>query len=282
VALALVGLAAAATCRVLLPTVRTVQRHARRISLAQNLRAAASILPAELRGLDARDSDIVALSATSITIRALRQVTVLCANADVDPGTPTSLLTRDWSLFGPTGAFALGDSILVYQDGDIATRADDTWWRARVTAVSPEECPDPDHPRLGHRLTLDHQWDAARDSAAPAPTTIARGAPVRGFATVTYALYRSPSDGEWYLGQQEVPGTPQPLVGPLSGRDGLTFFYYDSAGASTTEATAVREIEVRVRGRTPASAPAGGSFYEIDSVVTRVALRNNSQCPRCP
>jgi type II secretory pathway pseudopilin PulG len=274
-ALAILGVAAAGACRVLLPTVRTVRRQARQVGLAQNLRAATSVLSAELRGLDARDSDIIAFAPTAITARMMRRFTVLCADGSVAPNGGTSLLVRDWSVTGLTEAFVVGDSVLLYRDGDLATRADDAWWRARVGAVGPEQCPDPDHPRPGYRLRLDHPAVEGGDAALGLP----RGTPLRGFATVTYSSYRSTTDGDWYLGQLELPGTVQPLVGPLDGRDGLTFFYYDSTGAPTTEPTAVREIEIHVRGRTAVGS--GGSF-ETDSVVARVTLRNNPLCPRCP
>ncbi len=92
------------------------------------------------------------------------------------------------------------------------------------------------------------------------------GSPLRGFATVTYASYRSGADMQWYLGQQRAGSTVQPLLGPLAGPSGLTLTYFDRTGAPTTVPTAVAAVELRVRGRTTLA---------TDSLVTRVALRNN-------
>jgi len=66
------------------------------------------------------------------------------------------------------------------------------------------------------------------------PGAIPRGAPVRGFDKVVYRVYQA-ADGDWYLGQRNpgTGGTIQPVVGPLIGANGVTFTYYDTAGAVT-------------------------------------------------
>ena len=98
------------------------------------------------------------------------------------------------------------------------------------------------------------------------------------FTTVTYALYLSSTDKQWYLGQRLEDGAIQPLLGPLIGPNGVTFTYYDSTGTPTDMPTAVAQVEIRVRGRTPLpvhTTNPGGATYVVDSLVTRVALRNN-------
>ena len=73
----------------------------------------------------------------------------------------------------------------------------------------------------------------------------------------------------------------QPLVGPLIGSNGVTFSYYDTAGAVTAVPTQVAQIDIVLRARTVApirTAGTGVQAYRIDSVVTRVALRNNPRC----
>src|SRR5205807_10016442 len=72
VALVLLSVVTAALYRVLVNNQRLYQAQTQRIDLQQNIRAAANILPAEFRELDASDGDIQAMSATSINIRAMR------------------------------------------------------------------------------------------------------------------------------------------------------------------------------------------------------------------
>lgn len=282
VALVLLGVVAAAIHTTLATSQRVYVAAAQRIDLQQNLRAAASVLPAELRQLDAADGDLSAMSATSLTIRVPRQLGVLCIAPAWGGGATLSVIVRQRALFGAPPAFTAGDSLLLYYEGDPATRDDDTWLPGAVTAVASEECPDPDESRPGQRLTLDLGQTDARPSEVDGG--IPRGSPVRGFTTATYAQYPSPTDGQWYLGLEVAGATIQPLVGPLDGPSGVAFSYYDSSGAVTATPAAVREIEVYVRGRTarPVRGTSGGLAYAIDSVVTRVALRNNPRCVRCP
>jgi prepilin-type N-terminal cleavage/methylation domain-containing protein len=288
VALVVLALAAAGIYRALLTSQRTFRAATERVGLDQNLRAAATILPPELRELDAADSDITVMSATSLTIRAMRQLAFVCVDPEVGAGGgggggPVQLVVRQRPFFGPRQSFTSGDSVLVYYEGDPAARSDDGWLRGEVTAVGNEDCPDTDKRRPGYRLTLGQRWSSW--SALTDPGSITNGSPVRGFTTVTYALYQSPADNQWYLGQRPEGGTLEPLVGPLTGSNGVTFSYRDSSGAVTAAPTAVREIEIRVRGRTTRPvrvASSGVVAYVVDSVVTCVALRNNPRCSRCP
>lgn len=282
VALVLLGVVAAGIHTTLATNQRVYVAAAQRIDLQQNLRAAASVLPAELRQLDAADADVSAMSPTSLTIRAPRQLGVLCVAPAGTGGAAVSVIVRQQPLLGAPPAFTAGDSLLLYYEGDPATRNDDTWLRGAVAAVARDDCPDPDRRRPGQRLTL--RLEQTDGPPSEVVGGIPRGSPVRGFITATYAQYRSPADGQWYLGQRVAGATIQPLVGPLVGPSGLTFTYYDSSGAPAAAPSAVREIEIRLRGRTtrPVRGWSGRLAYAIDSFVTRVALRNNRRCVRCP
>src|SRR5204862_6148668 len=77
-ALVLLGLVSAALYRVLVNNQRLYLAQTQRIDLSQNIRAASNILPAEFRELDATDGDIIAMSATSISIRAMRWLSFVC------------------------------------------------------------------------------------------------------------------------------------------------------------------------------------------------------------
>src|SRR5438093_10941367 len=78
VALVLLALVSAALYRVLVNNQRLYLAQTQRIDLSQNIRAASNILPAEFRELDAADGDITAMSATSISIRAMRWLSFVC------------------------------------------------------------------------------------------------------------------------------------------------------------------------------------------------------------
>ncbi|MGH7675385.1 MAG: hypothetical protein ACREMV_08945, partial [Gemmatimonadales bacterium] len=158
--------------------------------------------------------------------------------------------------------------LLIYYEGDEGTRQDDSWVLARLTAIAPQNCPDG---TPGRRLTANlimppPQWNLAG--------VVPNGAPVRGFEWVTYRVYQA-ADGRWYLGLTSGSDT-QPLVGPLKGSSGLTFAYYDSAGVVTASPALVAEIGIVIRGITAQPIHHAGSLStSADSLVTRVALRNN-------
>src|SRR6266478_7508524 len=78
VALVLLGLVSAALYRVLVNNQRLYMAQTQRIDLSQNIRAASTILPAEFRELDASEGDITAMSATSISMRAMRWLGFAC------------------------------------------------------------------------------------------------------------------------------------------------------------------------------------------------------------
>lgn len=280
IALVLLGTIAVVTYRIVVAGQHVYRAQTQRIDLQQNIRAAAAVLPAELRVLNARDGDIVAMSSDSITIRAMRLFAVACDTPTLEGGALTgrTVVIRNSLTFG-SRMLAVGDSVLIYYEGARGNSTGDGWLRGRLTLdPASARCARPEpvaQARPGMRLTV--------DLASPDPPQQIRagmipvGAPVWGYELTTYKRYRSPSDGLWYLGQRVAGATLQPLVGPLAGASGLSFAYYDSTGAPTSTAADVAQIEVLLRGRTARSIPmADGSEADaIDSLVIRVALRNN-------
>jgi prepilin-type N-terminal cleavage/methylation domain-containing protein len=278
IAIVLLGLVSTALYKVLLNNQRTFAAQTQRIDLQQNIRAATTILPAEFRELDASNGDIRAMSATSITIFAMRQMAIICDAPVLPAGATMAFTVRQSPFFGNRQTFAANDSLYIYYEGNPALRADDRWVLGRVT-VNPTSlnCTDPGA-KSGYLVTVVPTWPIAPLNVAGA---ITNGSPVRGFATITYSLWQSPSDNQYYLAQT-ASGSTQPLVGPLIGANGLSFIYYDATGTTQTAVPAnVRMIEIRVRGRTAqvirqANDPA--LAYKTDSIITRVALRNNTRC----
>ena len=274
-AMLLLGIVTAGIYRVLVSNQRTYHAQTQRIRLQQNIRAAAAILPTEFREIAASERDVYAIGATEVQMRGMRQFGVMCVAPVLGVGLVDLPITVFQSL--SSGApLAVNDSLLLYYEGDEGSRLDDQWWPAQVrTVVGNTVCPDGVSPGTSYRINLGPATATMLNRAGAIPT----GAPIRGFQPVRYALFQSASDNLWYLGL-EIPlgSTIEPIVGPLSGSTGLTFSYFDRAGAPTALADSVALIEIRVRGRTAAPvqrATGGGLTIPIDSLMTRAALRNN-------
>jgi prepilin-type N-terminal cleavage/methylation domain-containing protein len=281
VALVLLGLVSAAIYRVLINNQRLYMAQTQRIDLSQNIRAAATILPAEFRELDAFDGDIAAMSATQLDIRAMRWLSFVCIapvlngvatgiQMTVRGGTPGQPM-----FFGSREIRPATDSLLIYWDGDQTIRTDDYYVPARLTAAPAQNCPAagavPAQP--GTFVVYDGNFLPGTNRAG----AITVGAPVRGFERVTYRLYQPAGDTSWYVGLQPAGQTIQPLIGPVLA-NGLTFSYFNAAGAVTATRTQVARIDITVRARTAAPVRGAGDAplrNIVDSIVTSVALRNN-------
>jgi prepilin-type N-terminal cleavage/methylation domain-containing protein len=285
VALVLLGLVSAAIYRVLVNNQRLYTAQVQRIDLSQNIRAASTILPAEFRELDAFDGDILAMTATSIDIRAMRWLSFICVPPVLNGNNlGNQMIIRgraagDPMFFGSRYISETRDSLLIYLDGNQTTRMDDYFVPARLAATpGNQQCPAvgaiPAQP--GTRIVFDGNFLPLTNVAG----AITTGAPVRGFERVRYLLFQSPGDTSWYLGFQPLDpggGPPQPLVGPLLA-NGLTFQYFNAAGAVTAIRQQVARIDVTVRARTEQAVRSGGQAPRraiVDSITTSVALRNN-------
>ena len=286
VAMVLLGLVSAALYRVLVNNQRLYMAQTQRIDLSQNIRAAANILPAEFRQLDAGDNpgDIVSMASDSITIRAPRWVTFVCV-APVLNGVAAgrSMTVRGMApgqamFFGSRAAAVGQDSMYVYNDGDQTSRLDDYYVPAKLTSIAaqvPGTCGGaPAQP--GTVVTWDGNFFGGNNVAS----AITVGAPVWGYERVTYKLFRPAGDTSYYIGyrpDQPAGTTMQPIVGPVLS-NGLTFQYFDSTGAPTAIRTRVARIDITVRARTNIAVRSGGTAPArtiVDSIVTSVALRNN-------
>ena len=275
VALVILGLVTASLYRVLVNNQRVYQAQTQRIDLQQNIRAAVTILPAEFRELDAYDGDILAMGPNSISIRAFRVLGFICnaPNLPLLPLVGQQITVRNSLLFGSRGFIAGSDQVMVYYEGDDGVRADDAWTApTQLTALASQNCPDG---APGTRLTLLN----LTLTPLPVPLVInglTRGSPVRAFEPITYRLWQGP-DLRNYIGLSNASGI-QPLVGPIL-TNGLNFAYYDSTGAVTATPSLVSSIGITVRAETvqPVQVSAGSTTRAIavDSITTRVALRNN-------
>jgi prepilin-type N-terminal cleavage/methylation domain-containing protein len=271
IGLVLIGIVSAGVYRVLVNNQRIYEAQTQRIEMLQNIRAAAAILPAELREISASDGDIQAMSATSIRFRAMRQLGFLCA-APVLGGANVVLAVRRAPFYG-TRAFDFNrDSVLVYYEGDQQTRMDDGWVIGRINAIAAGVCPDASPAWL---LTTSLFFDGGQSQVSQTGR-ILFGSPVRGFEPVTYSLYAS--GGRNYIGIQEGGNAIQPLVGPLLA-NGLQMAYFDSTGAGTATPARVASIRITLRAETRrAFRQLDQSIRSaVDSVTTWVSLRNNKR-----
>jgi prepilin-type N-terminal cleavage/methylation domain-containing protein len=270
VALTLSGLLASGVAGVLGHTQNFYRAATQEIDVSQSLRVAGAFLPAELRELDAADGDVVAMTPTAVTIRAARQLAALCRPpwpGDAPGSVYLTLRTPAFSELRDLNPAT--DSLWVFREGDPVSLEDDDWVAAAITAIEPDTCPDGG---TGQRVTAFPRFASGQTLEAG---QVAAGAPVLGFETVTYRLYRSSADRRWYVGM-ETSSDLQPVLGPVTA-DGLVFTYLDSTGATATQPARVRAIEFRVRARTVESIRTrdGRLDRPLDSLVAVVFLRNN-------
>jgi prepilin-type N-terminal cleavage/methylation domain-containing protein len=276
VALVLLGLVSAAIYRVLVNNQRIYQAQTQRIDLQQNIRAAVTLLPSELRELDAADGDIVAMTATSLTVRGTRQLAFICAvpvvGVPVGGVAPVTMTIRADPFYNVRDFATATDSIFVYYEGDQGTIADDGWVRGRITAIANVNCTDG---AAGRQLVTSLVFGLNQIAATG---RLQNGSPVRGYEPVTYSVYQA-ADGRWYLGYQSLSGggVRQPLIGPLLGANGVAFDYLDVNSAVTAVPAQVAQIRITLRAQTaaPIRTADGPQRYVTDSIVTTVSLRNN-------
>lgn len=270
VALALSGLLAGAAVALLGRTQDFYRATAQQIDVGQSLRVAGALLPGELRELDAVDGDIVAMTPSAVTIRAARQLASLCRAPQPDIASSSVTLTLHAPSHSELRDFnPAADSLWVFREGDPLSPEDDGWIAAAITALAPDTCPNGG---VGRRVTASPSPAAVQ---AMGEGQVTSGAPVLGFETVTYRLYRSSADRRWYVGLQ-TGSDLQPVLGPVTD-DGLAFTYLDSSGAPAAQAAQVRAVELRVRARTVELVRTrdGSLDRPLDSLVAVVYLRNN-------
>lgn len=217
--------------------------------LESELREAGSIGDSAIGG-----TDFVVAAADSVMFRAQRKIGFVCK------------LSRgeNWAVVWPLGdAFAAGDTLLVFVDGDTLSTRDDQWSTAIVGSAnshSDSECASrwPDQSlqilNVGSNQLVD----------------VYPGAPVRSYQTVTYGLYPFEERG-WGLGRRTRGSAPQFLVGGLAepGR-GLRFTYYDDTGTGTNNVDSISRLRIDVRTDPPSK-----SGVQPTSLTTNLYLRNN-------
>ena len=298
VTLVFMGLFAAAMVKLLLRQQRFYNSTSQLILTRQQIRQAAFMLPAELRGVSRQAGDIVVMTDSSIEFRSVFGSSVACMvnNGAGWISTVPVRLARGSSMTNWKLPPAVNDSVAVYDDGLSISQVDDAWRLARITGVTQvtgdnaNGCPSAS--KLVQPADLVAGNPSYRLTLSPAPpATIRQGAAIRLFRRVHYSLYRWATDGRWYLAYYDcVPNrvpvctSPQPVAGPLrpyaapGSTSGLEFTYFDSTGAVTANRTLVSRIRVVVRGQgeTTINLTGAAPMPLRDSLRVEVGLRNRN------
>jgi prepilin-type N-terminal cleavage/methylation domain-containing protein len=279
IAITISGLVMGSVYQILASNQRFYQVQNQILDVQQNIRAVAQILPGELRGLDPDGGDIIALSDTAITIKAMRGLSVLCATPTAADVTAKQITIRNSLTSGYRAMDATRDSVLIFREGNPQLSSDDRWIHAPIAASSSVNCADGS---AGTRLTLTGManGDSLGVKSSVGDQGVLSGAPLRTFEVVNYRLYDD-GTGAWWLGMRTYASgawsATSPIAGPLQANNGLAFEYRDANQNLTATTTAVRQIRITVRGRSaqPIAIPGRVAGYFQDSIVARVAVRNH-------
>lgn len=273
VSMVLLGVVSLAVYQLLTNNQRLYRQQAERSDLNATLRGATSILPMELREVNAADtaeSDILDMTANSITYKAMRTLYFAC-NDPIDAGASGTIDLWRTPFFGYRYPNPQRDSVVIFAEANPTTRVDNYWVHADVRSIAyGTTCPG-GQPSVTVTLGNVYPNGGLADVTA--------GTPVRGYEVLQVLTYQDARGDAWLGVRQFNKGggwaATQPLLGPLAGR-GVQFTYLDSAGTSTTDRSDVARIEVLVPGMTREPVRSAGRLRRvIDTLSTTVAVRNN-------
>lgn len=233
-----------------------------------SLRAAANLLAFEFRQASASGGDLDSIGTYDIILRSVQGSGVVCGvhNSSARLG-----------LYSTGGDFTAttDDSAMVFVAGSAGT-GDDTWFVGGVAGkYDPSAGGVPTCGWSGVSVAPD--LVIAVDTPLAALSGVEIGAPYRQFRRIHYGLYLD-ADGRWWLGRKiGAAGSWEKLTGPLSAPSdsGLALRYYDAAGATTTDPTLVRMVDIVLRGESYGKVPTadGGPVVQEDTLTLRVSLR---------
>jgi prepilin-type N-terminal cleavage/methylation domain-containing protein len=286
--LVLFGIVGAATMQVIVRQQRYYASANEMMAMRTNLRDAASVLPADLRGISSSGGDIVAMSDSAIDFRQPTGQAIVCS---IGAGRttlviPPPVLASRSAVTSWLAAPLSGDQAFVYAEGATSMIADDTWQLVTLAAAPiAGVCPT----TSGYTSTATEQAAALTLTVAPAlQADVAVGSIIRFTHRAKYKLFQPTAGGAWYLGYLDCPGgvcgTLQAVAGPympysaVTSSTGLRFVYRDSTGAITNTPANVARIDITARAQTqnPIRVPGRPLANYGDSIVVTIALRNRS------
>ncbi len=240
------------------------------IDAQESTRGAATLLAWELRSAAASGGDLYVINQDSVVLRSVRATGVICSWVEGSGQSKYGLRQTSGTFTGTAN-----DSAMVF------SVVDNTWAAFDVSAAWTGSAAWTNNPVC---FWGDSTTSVPRPEASIQIDTLATlanlevGGPVHLFRRTTYGL--STLNGRWWLSRKEGAGGWEILTGPmLSPSDGgLTFAYYDSLGAVTTDPTLVASVEFTLRsesyGQVSMAGQTGGTLE--DSITVSVFLRNTS------
>jgi len=292
ISMVLMSLVAAAIVQLLLRQERFYNSTTDLIQTRQQIRQAAAMLPADLRGISSVGGDIYVMSDSALEFRSVFGSSVVCANTLGKLSTVPVTLAKGSTMTTWTRLPAVGDSLLVYNDSSSFASTDDAWTRHQITAVTAVTgnvaagCPTTSGLALaGDLIGSNPSYQLTLSPAASSKVLV--GSAIRFFRRVHYRIYQD-TDKQWYLGFYDcisgrvpVCNTTQAIAGPFqpyaaTGTSGAQFVYYDSTGAVTANPLQVARISFVARGQAASLlnlTGAGATVYR-DSLRIEVGLRN--------
>ena len=292
ISMVLMSLVAAAIVQLLLRQERFYNSTTDLIQTRQQIRQAAAMLPADLRGISSVGGDIYVMSDSALEFRSVFGSSVVCANTLGKLSTVPVTLAKGSTMTTWTRLPAVGDSLLVYNDSSSFAATDDAWTRHQITAVTAVTgnvaagCPTTSGLSLaGDLIASNPSYQLTLSPAASSKVLV--GSAIRFFRRVHYRIYQD-TDNQWYLGFYDcisgrvpVCNTTQAIAGPFqpyaaTGTSGAQFVYYDSTGAVTANPLQVARISFVARGQAASLlnlTGAGATVYR-DSLRIEVGLRN--------
>ena len=288
VALVIFSTVATVLTRLLITSQRTTTAQSVRASLQSNLRVGSMVVPNELRMLNQSDStDILDISDTSITYRAMRGYYILCSA--ITSATSLKMVrvlpsAYSFDYRAPTS----NDSLFLFFENDTMKISDDKWVHVGISGTSSATCAN--WPTTGANtdaltVTLaspgivNASWDW---------TKFLTGAPIRTYEVTK--LSTMSSGGQTWLGMCVYTSTGcslEPVVGPLASSGGFKITRYDDDGTEVTgnsfsNRNSLRSLKIRFIGVSEQAisrggGPTGGLGTIQDTLTTVVTLRNVKQ-----
>ena len=285
VSLVLLGIVATGIMTVVMRQQQFYRSATEVIDTRQQIRQAAAVVPVDIRGVSSIGGDILGMSDSSLDVRGNIGSSIVCSHTANSITVPpldlakgryfTTFLTRP----------KVNDVMIIFDDLTPGNQ-DDDWIPYTISAI--------DSTTAGCGSFTDATADAGKyryvyTFTANLSSTIIDGAPLRMARGVKYSIYKSTSDGLWWMGYRECRGNGagcgvvQPVSGPYmpyvpndTVRSGVSFVFRDSTGAITANRAAVARVELFIRGQTQGSVALGGGKMApySDYMKVTIALRN--------
>lgn len=275
VGLILTGIVGTAIVRSLTGTQRNTSAQFARIDTQESARAVMYYLTSAVRELDASDGDIEAATSSLLQFRGVRWTAVSCSAVSVTGGS-LRITVKNTQIFGQRAPDGSLDSMYVFNENNVGIRTDDAWLGAKLTATGSNACDDGS---AGTRLTF--VVDAASGGNAAAVAGFVSGGPIRGWQPEELSL--AATSGLYYLSQRTMDNSgtwsaATRLVGPLTST-GFELTYFDNTNTTTATLTNIASVGLKVRAQSIdiAKGAAGTKTNLVDSLTTRIAVRNNNR-----